>query len=37
MSMPKRVEHFDPRKADDEELKKLVEKVLKLMPPTLEP
>ena len=35
MSMPKRVEHFDPRKANDEELLKLVKNVVKLMPPTL--
>ncbi len=35
MSMPTRVEHFDPRKANDEELKKLVEQVLKLMPPMI--
>ena len=35
MAMPKRVEHFDPRKANDEELMKMVQNVLKLMPTTL--
>ena len=35
LSMPKKVEHFDPKKMNDEKLLETVQEVLKLLPRTL--